>query len=297
MSELKAILGATDQSAPARRAMARAALVSRETSAQLELVQVVNLALLARIEQLANGAGPALIGHIIAAEQARLDTQAASLQQHYGISIRADVVSGPLIEQLILKAGVLSAGLLVCGSKGGSMIRHAVLGSTATRLLNKTRCPLLVVKQPAREPYRRLLVPVDFSPSSLLAVRHALAIAPGAQLVLLHVFEVPCEGHLQHAGVDSSTINEYRRAAAQSANDGLSELVAGAGLKPNNVEMLVLHGDPRLRIVEQELEQDCDLIVMGKHGQSPFEDLLLGSVTEHVLAHSQVDVLVSPEVA
>ena len=48
-----------------------------------------------------------------------------------------------------------------------------------------------------------------------------------------------------------------------------------------------------MAIVEQELEQACDLIVIGKHGRNVMEDLLLGSVTSHVLAESVGDVLVS----
>jgi len=40
-------------------------------------------------------------------------------------------------------------------------------------------------------------------------------------------------------------------------------------------------------------EKDCDLVVLGKHGQSATEDLLLGSVSKHVLAEGSTDVLVS----
>ena len=64
----------------------------------------------------------------------------------------------------------------------------------------------------------------------------------------------------------------------------------GAGV---DLRWLVLHGDPTFRIIEQEQECDCDLIVVGKHGEGMLEELLLGSVTKHVLAESQGDVLVS----
>ncbi|MND54477.1 Universal stress protein family protein [compost metagenome] len=55
-----------------------------------------------------------------------------------------------------------------------------------------------------------------------------------------------------------------------------------------------MHGDPGWRIVEQEQELECDLIVVGKQGASALEELLVGSVTKHVLNESQCDVLVSP---
>ncbi|MCW5586962.1 MAG: universal stress protein [Chromatiales bacterium] len=54
-----------------------------------------------------------------------------------------------------------------------------------------------------------------------------------------------------------------------------------------------MHADPSLAISEQEVERACDLIVVGKHGRSVMEDLLVGSVTSHVLAESVGDVLVS----
>ena len=58
-------------------------------------------------------------------------------------------------------------------------------------------------------------------------------------------------------------------------------------------EPLVVQGDASQRIIELEQEKDCDLVVLGKHGQSAAEDLLLGSVSKHVLAEGSTDVLVS----
>jgi nucleotide-binding universal stress UspA family protein len=54
-----------------------------------------------------------------------------------------------------------------------------------------------------------------------------------------------------------------------------------------------VEGDASQRIVEQEQGSDCDLVVVGKHGQTAAEELLLGSVTRHVLAEGSADVLVS----
>jgi nucleotide-binding universal stress UspA family protein len=230
---------------------------------------------------------------ILDAARQRLHELAASIHQRYGVVVGEHVVAGSLLTELAWQADSLAADLLVCGAKGESVVRHLFLGTTALRMLSTTTRPVLVVKQPPHESYRRLLVPVDFSPSSLRAIRHARSIAPQANIVLLHAFEVPFEGRLRYASVDVDTINHYRIDAKQEATQKLYALCDEAGLSPHDIHRIVLHGDPTLRIIEQEQEQDCDLIVMGKHGQSVLEELLLGSVTRHVLSESQSDVLVS----
>lgn len=292
MTELKRLLGVTDLSAPARRAMARAALISKETASTLALLHVANLAPLQLLRQLAASPDD-LEGRVLDAARQKLQELAAALQQHYGVAISAQVTNGALLDEIARNADAMAAGLLVCGSRGESIIRHTLLGSTATRLLSMSTCPVLVVKQAAHEPYRKLLVPVDFSPTSLRAISHAQAIAPGAAIVLLHAFDVPFEGLLRYANVDGDSISHYRSVAEQEATLKMRALSAQAGLSPHACTTVVLHGDARLRIIEQEQEQDCDLIVMGKHGKSVFEELLLGSVTKHVLAESESDVLVS----
>ena len=90
-----------------------------------------------------------------------------------------------------------------------------------------------------------------------------------------------------------ATINLYREQAWQAAERQLHALAARTGLGPSQWTPCLPRGDPSLAIVEQELECGCDLIVVGKHGQNMAEELLLGSVTSHVLAESVSDVLVS----
>lgn len=293
MNPLRRILATTDLSAPARHAAERAALVSAETAAQLDLLHVANLAPLERLRQLMGSSGAELENRVLDAARSKLVDLAG---HHAGVGDDAEALvdlAGALLAELARESDALAAGLLVCGAKGESVIRHFVLGTTALRVLSTTRCPVLVVKQPPHEPYRRLLVPVDFSPSSLRAIRHARSIAPGAEVVLLHAFDVPFEGKLRYASVDDEVIHHYRIVAKQEATQKLQALRDLAGLSALGTRLLVLHGDPTFRIIEQEQECDCDLIVVGKHGESVLEELLLGSVTKHVLAESQGDVLVS----
>lgn len=230
---------------------------------------------------------------VLDAARQKLHSLVEGLQQRFDVVAGIHLVAGSLLEELTKEADGLSADLLVCGARGESVIRHYALGTTALRMLSTARSPVLVVKQPPHESYKRLLVPVDFSGSSLRAINNAISVAPQADIVLLHVFDVPFEGYLRYANVDEDTIHHYCVVAKQEATQKIQTLSKQAGLTPCKSSLMILHGNPALRITEQEQEQDCDLIVMGKHGENLLEELLLGSVTKHVLAESQGDVLVS----
>lgn len=293
INQLNRILAATDLSAPARHAAERAALVSKDTAATLDLLHIANLTPLERLQQLVGTTPTDIEQRVLDAARQKLHDLAAALQQRFGVMAGTHVVTGSLLGELAKKVDELAASLLVCGAKGESVIRHLALGTMALRTLSTTTCPVLVVKQSPHESYRRLLVPVDFSPSSLRAIRHARSIAPQAGIVLLHAFDVPFEGKLRYASVDDDTINHYRIIAKQEATRKLHALRDEAGLNPYDTSLIILHGDPTSRIVEQEQEQDCDLIVMGKHGENLLEELFIGSVTKQVLSESQSDILVS----
>jgi nucleotide-binding universal stress UspA family protein len=293
MTTLKRILAATDFSAPARHAAERAALLSRATGASLDLLHVANLAPLERLRQLLTPTSGDLPERMLEVSRQRLRGLAALLAERYRVEAGVQVFTGSVVAAIGREADAGAPSLVVCGATGESVIRHLLLGSTAERLLSRAICPVLVAKQVPRSEYRRLLVAVDLSPSSVRAIRHAQAIAPQADLVILHVFEVPFEGHMRYAGVKDETIDHYRDIARREAMEKLRALSEETGLAARAVPLILLHGNPVLRILEQEQEQDCDLIVMGKDGQGGLEELLLGSVTKRVLAESQSDVLVS----
>jgi universal stress protein E len=287
------ILAATDLSAPARHAAERAALVSKEAGAPLDLLHVANFDTLERLRLLINVAPDDMLARVLDTAQARIAELALALNQRYGISAGIRVTAGSLLPKLVKECEALTAGLLVCGAQGESVLRHFLLGTTARRILSTAKCPVLIVKQAPHEPYQRVLVPVDFSPSSLRVIRHARSIAPLAEIVLLHAFDVPFARDIRSARIDDEIIDLYRVAAKQESLQKLTALRDEAGLSSNGSCLIVLRGDARSRIIEQEQKMDCDLIVIGKQGKGLVEKLLMGSVTEHVLSEARNDVLVS----
>jgi len=293
MTKLNHILAATDLSEPARLAAERAVLIGKETQSSLELLHVVNISYLDRLRQMVAATPPNLEEQVLATARRKLQELSDTFSSRHGVVASTLVLTGSPLAQVSREINEKAVDLVVCGAKGESVVRHVLVGSTAQRLLSRARCPVLVVKQPPLAPYRSVLIPVDFSSSSLQAIRHARAVAPHGDLTLLHVFDVPFEGHMRYASVDDDIIQHYRNRVKLEATQKIRKLAELAGLAPYTFNMVVVHGDTTLRIVDQEKLQNADLIVMGKHGESLLEEVLLGSVTKHVLAESQCDVLIS----
>lgn len=292
MNSLTHILAPTDFSGPSRHAVERAARLAREHGARLHLLHVVHAGALERLRALL-GADAAVEPELILDANRQLQALVADIGTGRGPDIETSLRSGSVLTEVEAQAEAIGAELVVLGARGAGFVRRIALGTTAERLLRTARRPLLVVKQKAHEAYRRVLVPVDFSASSAAAIALARRVAPEAFLTLLHAYEVPFEGRMLLAGVDTKSIEHYRAQARQFAHRQLHDAAAAAGLRPGQWQPCLVMQNPSLAIVEQEQEADCDLIVIGKHGAGMVEDFLLGSVTKHVLAESAGDVLVS----
>jgi nucleotide-binding universal stress UspA family protein len=292
MNPPNTIVAATDLSAPARHAVERAFHLASQSGSSLRIVHGLELDLLDSVRELFGTGvvkGKAAIKSDAGERLAKLVNDTAI----EGVAAQYAVVLGNALDVIVDEGQAQNAALLVLGARGESYLRHSLLGSTAARVIRKSpRCPVLVVKQTPHEVYRHVLVPVDFSPASLRAIQTARHWAPTATLVLLHALQLPYEGLLWRAGVEQQQITAYVQADKHKQHTRLHTLATQAGLAPDDYLTRVLHGDAAQHILATEQEYDADLIVLGKHGNHLTEELLLGSVTRHVLAQSQGDVLV-----
>jgi nucleotide-binding universal stress UspA family protein len=135
----------------------------------------------------------------------------------------------------------------------------------------------------------RVLCPIDFSDGSTHALEQASALAGWykARLVVLHVYRplVSAPG----LPVDRAPESELQRSKDEATLFVESVLGSGTG-----VDVFVDAGQPVPSILERASRLPADLIVMGTHGVSGFEHLLLGSVTEKVLRKATCPVLTVP---
>ena len=290
----RTLLAATDFSTPARHALERAAqLAQRHPDARLTLAHVVSASALDRLRRLLPGEAGTLQAELLAQAEKNLAELAANLASRYDRHIDTELLRGSALTALVDLAAAREADLLVMGARGAHFMRERLLGSTTERVLSRSRRPLLAVKQRPQAPYLRILAPVDFSVHAAAAINAAHAWLPDADIVLLHAFEVELESSFRLAGMNDDRIHAYRIQAREAAMAEMDAFVRTLQVPANKLTRQFVHGAPTLRIIEHEQTMDADLVVMGKHGQSVMEELLLGSVTRHVLAHSASDVLIA----
>lgn len=293
MTRLRHIIAATDLSPSSHRALRRAAHLTARQSAALTVLHVVPLGALDRMQQLLLPEAPDERDRLVASMRRDVQQVADELSAAYGVGVDVQVPRGRVLEELALHADATSADLLVLGAQGMHPVRSWLLGSTTERILRRTTRPVLIVKQPGDQPYRRVLIPVDFSAHALVAVREARRVAPDADLVLLHIAEVPFAGKLSQAGVSETVMRSLHTTASTEARTRMDEFVQGLDLGNTLVRTLIEHGDIPSVIAAAEEEHACDLIVMGKRGMSLTDEVFLGSVTRHVLSRCSADVLVA----
>lgn len=144
--------------------------------------------------------------------------------------------------------------------------------------------------------FRHLLVPTDGSELALAAVERAVAFAKAlnARITFFYAqpdFPLPVYG--EGALIDPTTPEQFRKAAQEEANTILNsakEKASEAGVEADTDT--VVNDAPADAIIDAAERHGCDLIFIASHGRSGIARLLLGSVTNKVLSHTKLPVLV-----
>lgn len=291
MPTLRCIVVATDFSDFAERAVQRAARIARQHDAALHLLHVVRPLDLFPSLTLTQEEVSAHDHDLLQIEQSRLGSMATSLASELGIRVEAYSRLGRPHSEIAAYAQEVSADLVVVGARGENTLMDLFLGSTASRLLRVAACPVLIVRKPGEEPYREVLAAVDFSPVSAAVVGHALGLAGGARVRVLHVLGSEAEQRLRRARHEQADITDWlarQRAEAEKQLDALlASITNGAA-----VGRVVHPGFPPAAICQWIDDNQVDLTVLGRHGYGGgLQDWLLGSVSKDVAFAAACDVL------
>ncbi|WP_238478027.1 universal stress protein [Natranaeroarchaeum sulfidigenes] len=131
--------------------------------------------------------------------------------------------------------------------------------------------------------YRRILLPTDGSEGSHRAIEHAVALADdvGADIHTVYVLNATEFDELDGDAVDK------RKHVGESALDAVERACDRVGI---DVDRELRRGVPHEEILATAEESGSDAVVMGTHGRTGIDRLLVGSVTERVIRESPIPV-------
>lgn len=140
---------------------------------------------------------------------------------------------------------------------------------------------------------KTVIVPTDFSPSSVNALHYAaeMAVAIDAGLLLVHVYQVPVT--LSEVPVMTVSVDELKKASEEKLTELKNAMTRITGGK------VKIYTEALLGETVDELETLCEKIhpfavVMGSHGSTGFERVVMGSTTLSAIRHLRAPVIAVP---
>ena len=134
--------------------------------------------------------------------------------------------------------------------------------------------------------YRKILIPLDSSPTDKVILDHIRLLArfTKAELVLVHV----ADGYVARL---QQPLNLADSAEIKEDSQYLQDCAAQLKQEGFNVKPFLLMGDPTTEILDLAKKESCDLIAMSTHGHRFIQDLLLGSVAENLRHRADIPIL------
>lgn len=171
----------------------------------------------------------------------------------------------------------LGADVIVMGRRGRRGLARWMLGDATAKAIGLAPCGVLMVPRETALWRKRILVASDGSRHGEAAVQAAGQLAQMGGLPLSAV------------SVVTASHGPERRQEAADIVAGIQTHLGGLGL---SVSGQVIEGRPDQAIVAAAASQEADLIVVGSHGRTGLDKILMGSVSERVLNQAQCPVLV-----
>lgn len=273
------ILLASDLGARCDRATDRAADLARVWGAHLRIVSATT----------PDGDSPSWRGRISDAQALAHDAigrQLAGRNLDWSLSL----VAGEPAPAILDVARSTAAGLIVTGMARNELLGRDHPGKTVEALIRAAAAPLLTVRNHAGDPYRRLMIPVNFSDVAMTAALTALRMFPDAQVTLLHAYRVAFGGSM----VSESGHRAEALAEAEAARDDfLARLDAATG-QAGAVGVVMAYGEAERVVADYVADERPDLVVLGAEPrEGPLAGMLHGAA-ERLLMAARTDVLVIP---
>lgn len=267
-ARLEILLVCTDSSPDSQGAIDGALALAQACSSKIYLLQVLEF----------NPEFEALAPELIARREGKIHAymeSAKTLASELGVPLDTRVRrSESAYAGIVNEALKIKPDMIIMGRRGRSRLFRLMMGNVTARVIGHAPFHVLVVPKGVPLAFKKIMIASDGSPHSDAAWEEALYIARrvGSELTALSVAR-----------------NEGELGSARTIVGALETRADVAGIR---LSSLVLQGRPYEVIVQAALRNSMDLIVLGAMGRTGLESLLMGSVTERVIAQAPCAVLV-----
>jgi len=192
-----------------------------------------------------------------------------------GVSCEIILGRGPVPSKLIIEeAAKNNVELIIMGRHGRTGLTRIMMGSVTAKVIGDAPCKVMIVPRFSRISLEKILVPTDGSLYSEIATREAVSIAKrvGSSLIALSVYKRDENFKLAEASVGM-----------------VKEVAEREGIK---IETLTLKGEPHEVIVDTVEKKKAGFMVVGSHGRTGLQRLLMGSVTERLIGYAGCPILI-----
>jgi len=271
LGRFERFLVASDGSEYSAGAVREALRMAKRCGARLRVISVVS----ADVEH------EATVGQLLKQEVDAVHAHLAQVQEQAdaaGVACETDVLLASIPDEAIVHAAEQAkSDLVVMGRRGRRGLARLMLGDITARVIGRAPCSVLVVPRAAELHGRHFVVATDGS-----RFGDAAAVTAG-KLALL------CGTPVTVVSVTQPSHSAERRTEAQQAVNRTVSFLKQEGVAATGE---VPHGRPDEMIVRTATQKDADLIIMGSHGRTGIERVLLGSTTERVINQTANVVLV-----
>jgi nucleotide-binding universal stress UspA family protein len=294
------ILVPLDGSARAELILSQVARILKREDSEILLLRIVDV--------------PAAMGRVSLGAIRNLEREEAQKYVHQlarrfhdqGAKVHARVAEGPPAEVILETARREGATLIAMSTHGRSGVARWALGSVTEKVARASTVPLLLVRSfrrtskgdlepvmPEELPFRRILVPVDGSPTSMSILGPAAKFGQlfGSEMLALHVetpYIPPSPVLPGMEAVFPAPLPPPTPAEKDPITEKAAKRFDQAGLQATRLTTV---GEPACEILDLSVNRGMDLIALGTHGRSGLSRWAVGSVAERVLRSTQVPLL------
>lgn len=217
-----------------------------------------------------------------AAHQATADVRAQAAD--HDVAVTEAIREGPPAREIVSYADE-HADLIAMGTHGRTGLGQYLLGSVTTSVVRTASVPVLtdrLTDPPRSTSYTDILIATDGTAGSTGAIEHAIALARRYEATLHALYVVDTKR-------GRSTL--VQNALEQNGEQAVSTVTTAAESEGVSSVERVVAGVPHEEIRSATEEFDVDLLVLGTHGRSGVDRLVLGSVAERLIRTAEIPVL------